>query len=207
MLDSNCCVFLIYSSVPYPISETDPVCIKTFIEQLPIPTSRETPLVFYTFSSIPDNDTYSPKLDLPVIKPIRQHNDVAAACEWSKDIVGLFFHVRTQLVDYQNILKTAQCSTPIMQQYLKSKLLEFLCSIRAKLIVFSAVEELKNILDQIDMSTSGQTISTSRSLNSGNVSSNEVSNAPSIGFSHFLTDVAKNNDGLSSGNFNELYTS
>jgi hypothetical protein len=195
------------SSVPYPISKTKPMSIKTFSEQLPIPTSRETPLVFYTFSPLKKGDTFSPKLHIPVVKQIRQKNDVAAACEWSKDIVGLFFYVKTQLIEYQHILQTAQCSTTIMQQHLKSKLLEFLCSIRSKLIVFRAIEELKNILDQIDNSASGQTTPTNSSSfnsNGGNVppvrTSSHSGEAPSIGFSHLLNNTSSNDSSLSPGN-------
>jgi hypothetical protein len=200
--------FLIFISVPYPISKSKPMSIKTFSEQLPIPTSRETPLVFYTFSPIKNGDPYSPKLHIPDVKPIRQVNDVAAACEWSKDIVGLFFYVKTQLTEYQHILQTAQCSTTIMQQHLKSKLLEFLCSIRSKLIVFRAIEELKNILDQIDNSASGQTTPTNgTSINgnganglSGRTQPTGSGEAPSIGFSHLLNNPPSNDNSLSPGN-------
>ena len=180
--------------------------IKTFCEQLPIPTSRETPLVFYTFSPIKNDDSYSPILHIPEVKKIRQYNDVAAACEWSKDIVGLFFYVKTQLIEYQNILQTAQCSTTIMQQHLKSKLLEFLCSIRAKLIVFRAIEELKNILDQIENSTSGQTTPTngsSMNSNGANIpparTQSASGEAPSIGFSHLLNNPPSTDNSLSPG--------
>ncbi len=172
--------------------------IKQFCEQLPIPTSRETPLVFYTFSALKPNE-YSPNLHIPYIKPIRQFNDVAAACEWSKDMVGFFFYIKSQLIDYQHILQTAQCSTTIMQQHLKSNLVEFLCSIRAKLIVFRAIEELKNILDQIDSNTTSQS-SSSSSASNVSMNSNNGSNppgrtqsisgeAPPIGFSHLLNNA------------------
>jgi hypothetical protein len=175
--------------------------IKLFCEQLPIPTSRETPLVFYTFSPIRD-DNYSPTLCIPQVKPIRQYNDVAAACEWSRDIVGLFFYVKTQLIEYQHILQTAQCSTTIMQQHLKSRLLEFLCSIRSKLIVFRAIEELKNILDQIDHNTSGQSTPTNSLPMTTNGSSKRTQSssgeAPSIGFSHLVNDLSSTNDNNSS---------
>ena len=180
--------------------------IKTFCEQLPIPTSHETPLVFYTFSPVRIGDSYSPKVHIPDVKAIRQYNDVAAACEWSKDVVGLFFYVKTQLLEYQHILQTAQCSTTIMQQHLKSKLLEFLCSIRAKLIVFRAIEELKNILDQIENSTSGQTTPTGVSLNfngtttsAGRTQASSTGEAPSIGFSHLLNNAPSNDSSLSPG--------
>ena len=154
-----------FSSVPYPLTKNKPISIKEFCERLPTPTSRENPLVFYTFSPIKQSDEYAPILYIPKVKPIRQYNDVAAACEWSKDVVGFFFYVKNQLVEYQQILQTAQCSTTIMQQHLKSKLLEFLCDIRKKLILFRAIEELKNILDQIDSSTNGQLTPTNLSLN------------------------------------------
>ncbi len=195
-------IFILFS-VPYPISKTKPMSIKTFSEQLPIPTSCETPLVFYTFSPIKDGDGYSPILHIPDVKPIRQYNDVAAACEWSKDIVGLFFYVKTQLIEYQHILQTAQCSTTIMQQHLKSKLLEFLCSIRAKLIVFRAIEELKNILDQIDNNASAQTTPTnsiptnhnSTNINGSSARTHSASGeAPSIGFSHLLNNPSSSSD-------------
>ena len=183
--------------------------IKTFCEQLPIPTSRETPLVFYTFSALKPNE-YSPELHMPYVKPIRQFNDVAAAFEWSKDMVGFFFYIKGQLTDYQHILQTAQCSTTIMHQHLKSNLVEFLCSIRAKLIVFRAIEELKNILDQIDTNTTSQSSSSSTSnvsmnSNSGNNSSGRTqstsSEAPGIGFSHLLNNAAA---ASSSSNENSL---
>lgn len=176
--------------------------VKKFCEQLPIPTSHATPLVFYTFSTV-NTQEVSPQLYVPLIRPIRQYNDVAAACEWSKDMVGLFFYIKVQLTDYQHILQTAQCSTTIMQQHLKSNLLEFLCSIRAKLIVFRAIEELKNILDQIDTNPPSQS-----SSSSGNVSMNSVSGsipsgrspstsggeAPGIGFSHLLNNNPSSNE-------------
>jgi hypothetical protein len=142
------------------------------------------------------------------MKPIRQFNDVAAACEWSKDMVGFFFYIKSQLIDYQHILQTAQCSTTIMQQHLKSNLLEFLCSIRAKLIVFRAIEELKNILDQIDSNTTSQSSSSSASnvsMNSNNGNNppartqSSSGEAPPIGFSHLL-----NNATASSSNENSL---
>lgn len=179
--------------------------IKTFCEQLPIPTSRETPLVFYTFSPIKEGDLYVPKLHMPAVKPIKQYNDVASACDWSKDTIGLFFYVKNQLVEYQHILQTAQCSTTIMQQHLKSKILEFLSSIRSKLIDFRAIEELKYILDEIDNSTSGQATpnSPSMSLNNGTSSLSRPSSAngevPSIGFSHYLSNPAANDNPSSSG--------
>jgi hypothetical protein len=192
----------IYFSVPYPVSKSKPTSIKTFCEQLPIPTSRETPLVFYTFSPLKSNK-FSPILHIPFAKPIRQYNDVAATCEWSKDIVGLFFYVKIQLIEYQHILQTAQCSTTIMQQHLKSNLLEFLCLIRAKLIVFRSIEELKNILDQIDCNTNSQ-LSSSSSSNVSMNSNNENSlpgrtqstniEAPSIGFSHLLNNTTSSNE-------------
>ena len=191
------------SSVPYPVSSNKPMTIKKFCEQLPIPTSHATPLVFYTFSTVNTQEIY-PQLHVPSIRPIRQYNDVAAACEWSKDMVGLFFYIKAQLTDYQHILQTAQCSTTVMQQHLKSNLLEFLCSIRAKLIVFRAIEELKNILDQLDTNPPSQ----SSSSTSGNVSMSSVSgntptsrslstgggDAPAIGFSHLLSNNASSSE-------------
>jgi hypothetical protein len=180
------------------------MAVKTFCEQLPTPTSRETPLVFYTFSPL-QNNCYSPRLHIPDVKPIRQYNDVAASCEWSKDMVGLFFYIKTQLTEYQNILQTAQCSTTIMQQHLKSNLLEFLCSIRSKLIVFRSIEELKNILDQIDCNTTSHPTSSnnvSMSSNHGNSTSGRTQStsgeAPPIGFSHLFNNVASPNDNSSS---------
>ena len=184
-----------------------------FWEQLPIPTSSETPLVFYTFSPISSNESYCPVLHMPIVRPIRQYNDVAAAYDWSKDIVGLFFYIKTQLIEYQHILQTAQCSTTIMQQHLKSNLSEFLCSIRSKLITFRAVEELKNILDQINKSTNNQLPSSSNvamnSNNENNFSKRTQSSsgeAPAIGFSHLINNTEPSNDnGLSSGKKNILF--
>ncbi|CAF3971506.1 unnamed protein product [Rotaria sp. Silwood2] len=203
--ENNVDYYCLFQNVPFPISKTKPISIKLFCEQLPIPTSRETPLVFYTFSPLKDGDLYSPKLHVPEVKQIRQTNDVAAACDWAKDIVGLFFYVKNQLIEYQHILQTAQCSTTIMQQHLKSKLLEFLCSVRSDLVVFRSVEELKHILDQIDSSTSGQTTptsSSSMSLNNGSGSLGRTQTsgeAPSIGFSHLINDVSSNENSLSPG--------
>ncbi|CAF0845241.1 unnamed protein product [Adineta ricciae] len=195
--------FCLFQNVPYPISKSNPMSVKVFCEQLPIPTSRENPLVFYTFSPMKSSPSYIPQIHIPTLKPIRQVNDVAAAYDWSKDTVGLFFYVKNQLNDYQRILQTAQCSTTIMQQHLKSNLLEFLCTIRSKLIVFRAIEELKNILDQIDSSTSSQSSSSSSnnvsmtSLNGNNPSGRPPSTsgeAPSIGFSHLLNNTASSSE-------------
>ncbi|CAF2808183.1 unnamed protein product, partial [Rotaria sp. Silwood2] len=193
--------YCLFQNVPYPISKTKPMSIKAFCEQLPIPTSHETPLVFYTFSPIKSDDKYCPILHIPKLKPIRQYNDVAAACDWSNDTVGFFVYIKTQLIEYQNILKTAQCSTTIMQQHLKSDLLEFLCSIRSKLIVFRAIEELKNIFDQIGSNTNNQsTLSNNLSMNSnnGNNSSGRTQSAsgeaPTIGFSHLYNPSSSSNE-------------
>lgn len=191
----------IFFSIPYPVSKSKPMSIKTFCEQLPIPTSREKPLVFYTFSSSQSKEL-SPKIHIPFVRTIRQYNDVAAACDWSKDIVGLFFYIKTQLMEYQNILQTAQCSTTIMQQHLKSNLLEFLCLIREKLIVFRSIEELKNILDQIDTNTNihSSASSSNVSMSSNNGSSlpgrtqSTSAEAPSIGFSHLLSNTASSSE-------------
>lgn len=172
--------------------------IKNFCEQLPSPTSRESPLVFYTFSSFKSSQVY-PKFFFPEVKPIRQVNDVAAACEWSKDMVGLFFYIKTQLIEYQHILQTAQCSTTVMQQHLKSNLLEFLCLIRSKLTIFRAIEELKNILDQLDTNTNSHSSSPSSvSMSSiGSTSGRTQSTsgeAPGIGFSHLLNNTASSSE-------------
>ncbi|CAF3436135.1 unnamed protein product [Rotaria socialis] len=188
--------FCLFQNMPYPISKTKPMSIKTFCEQLPIPTSRETPLVFYTFSPIDIKDSYCPTVFIPDVKSIRQYNDVAAAYDWSNDMVGNFFYLKTQLIEYQNILKTAQCSTTIMQQQLKSNLLEFLCSIRSKLIVFRAIEELKYILDQMDINANSQppaSNNVSMSSNNGSTASVKIiqpanGEAPSIGFSHLYNN-------------------
>lgn len=187
-------------SIPYPISKSKPMSVKTFCEQLPIPTSRDTPLVFYTFSPLRSNDPYCPMIRIPTVKPMRQYNDVASACDWSNDMVGNFFYIKTQLLEYQNILKTAQCSTTIMQQHLKSNLLEFLCLIRSKLIVFRSIEELKHILDQIDINTSqtASSASTSMSSNNGNNPVTRVQSngeVPSIGFSHLYNNNPTSPDG------------
>lgn len=178
--------------------------VKKFCEQLPIPTSHANPLVFYTFSAVNDKEAL-PKLHIPSIRSIRQFNDVAAAFDWSKDTVGLFFYIKAQLTDYQHILQTAQCSTTIMQQHLKSNLLEFLCSIRAKLIVFRAIEELKNILDQIDNNPPSHSSSSSGNVSMSSVSghtpsgrslstSGPSSEAPGIGFSHLLNNNPSSNE-------------
>jgi len=182
--------YCLFQNVPYPINKSNPLSIKDFCDRLPLPTSRETPLVFYTFSSFKSNDNYSPTLRLPPVKPIRQYNDVAAACEWSKDMVGLFFYVKTQLLEYQNILQTAQCSTTIMQQHLKGKLLEFLCVVRSRLINFRAIEELKNILDQLETSSNGQITSATASpaLPQRSTPSINGGEGPSIGFSHLYNN-------------------
>lgn len=157
-------------SVPFPIFTKNPMNIKTMCKRLPIPTSREVPLVFYTFSPLKHVELSSLIIHTPDVKPIRQLNDVAATYNWSRDMVGLFFYIKTQLVDYQRILQTAQCSTTIMQEQLKLKHLDFLCLIRSKLIVFRAIEELKNILDQIDQHNSPITKerSSSTSITDGN---------------------------------------
>ncbi|CAF1406879.1 unnamed protein product [Adineta steineri] len=201
--DHNEEYYCLFQNVSYPISKKNPITIKQFCEQLPIPTSRETPLVFYTFSPLKSNDQYIPYLHIPTVKPIRQFNDVAAAYDWSKDMVGLFIYIKNQLIDYQHILQTAQCSTTIMQQHLKTNLLEFLCTIRSKLIVFRAIEELKNILDQIDSNTSSQTTSSSNiSMNSNNGNNSSLrtqstgggEGAPSIGFSHLFNNAASSSE-------------
>ena len=185
----------LWFSVPYPIAKPKSMSIRTFCEQLPTPTSRETPLVFYTFSPLAPGDTFSPSLYIPKVKAIRQFNDVAAACEWSKDTMGLFFYIKNQLIDYQRILQTAQCSTTVMQQHLKSNLLEFLCLIREKLIVFRAIEELKHILDQIDSHSTHITPPTSN--RTASVSSVD---GPSIGFSHLFNNNNNNNNTSSADN-------
>lgn len=103
--------------------------------------------------------------------------------------MGLFFYIKNQLIDYQRILQTAQCSTTVMQQHLKSNLLEFLCLIREKLIVFRAIEELKHILDQIDSHSTH--INPPASNRAPSVSS---ADGLSIGFSHLFNTNASSAD-------------
>ena len=172
-------------SIPYPISKEDSISVSEFCDQLPSATSGHVPLVFYTFSCLTTEQNYVPKFDIPKVKQIRNYNDVAAACDWSKDMVGLFFNVKSKLLDYQQILQTAQCSTTIMQKHVKSKMIEFLCMIREKLIVFRAIEELKLVLDQIDRQNQNQTNSNqiqrsprpTRSKSTGNEISTILTNA------------------------------
>jgi hypothetical protein len=195
------------SSLPYPIVKSQTVSIKKFCEQLPIPTSHETPLVFYTFSLFNNHNAYVPTIYMPEVKPIIQYNDVAATCEWSKDNVGFFFYVKKQLIDYQHILQTAQCSTTTVQQHLKTKLLEFLCSIRSKLITFRAIEELKNILDEIDnTSGSGSTtpnhaspVNVNQAMATSTRSATSTTDVPSIGFSHLFNSPPTNEPNHSAG--------
>ncbi|CAF0737153.1 unnamed protein product [Didymodactylos carnosus] len=200
-----CCIQNIY----YPLPKTKSMAIKIFCEQLPIPASKENPLVFYTFSSQRSNDKYVPKLIIPDVKPIKQLNDVAAACDWSKDIIGNFFYVKYQLIEYQNILQTAQCSTTIIQQHLKSKLLELLCLIREKLMVFKSIDELKLILEQIDQNANEQSGSTSgspcasRVLHDGNTNYSNNPSSGHLGFAGLLCNNASptssNDSSVSSG--------
>ena len=198
-------LILPFLSVPYPIAKSKPVSIKEFCEQLPIPTSSETPLVFYTFSSFKNNASHAPKIQIPHVKPIRQFNDVSSACDWSKDEVGCFVYVKTQLREYQDILQTAQCSTTIMQQHLKAKLLEFLCDIRAKLIHFRAIEELQNILEQIESNSNGQasmsipTMNTNGAATPAGRSLTAGSDALAIGFSRISNTLGSADNSLSPG--------
>ncbi|CAF0780092.1 unnamed protein product [Didymodactylos carnosus] len=207
--DYYCCI----QNIHYPLPKANTITIKAFCEQLPIPPSKENPLVFYTFSTERSDNNYVPKIIIPEVKPIKQYNDVAAACDWSKDVIGSFFYIKDQLMEYQNILQTAQCSTSIIQQHLKSKLVEFLCLIREKLMIFKSIDELKLILEQIDCNSNQQNGNTNMSSpvshnnsqspinNNGGLNRDPASGKILLGFSALLLN---NNVSPTSSNENSL---
>jgi hypothetical protein len=65
--------------------------------------------------------------------------------DWSKNLSGLFFYLKNQLVEYEYIMKIIQCSITTIHRFLKSKLFKLLCSIRNELLDYQAFHELERI--------------------------------------------------------------
>ena len=91
-----------------------------------------------------------------------------------------------------------------MQQHLKTKLLEFLCAIRAKLIHFRAIEELQNILEQIESHSNGQTPIGSPSMNTNGGAtpagrSLTTGDPPPFGLSYLANSFSSTDNTLSPG--------
>ena len=70
--------------------------------------------------------------------------------DWSKNIVGLFFYLKAQLVEYEYIMKTTQSSITTINRFLKSKLLKLLCVIRNEIFHFQPIHELQRIVDVLE---------------------------------------------------------
>jgi oligoribonuclease (3'-5' exoribonuclease) len=132
------------------VSETQRITVKAFCELLPIPTTREKPLVVYTFSSLKFDLKYVSNVYLPEIQSIESKQNVfPAVYDWSKNITGLFFYLKKQLMEYVYIIEITQSSIVTMHRFLETKLLELLCSVREKLIDYQTIHELEKRFDQI----------------------------------------------------------
>ncbi len=126
--------------------------MKTFCEQLPCLSSREEPLVIYTFSSLKFDGKCIAKMDISEIQPMKNIGDsFSSVYDWSQNITGLFFYVKNQLIEYEFIMKITESSVMSIHRLLQSKLLELLCSIRAKRLDYQALDELERIVELIGL--------------------------------------------------------
>ncbi len=97
-------------------------------------------------------------MDIPEIQPLKNLQDVFLSnYDWSKNIVGLFFYLKTQLIEYEYIMKTTQLSITTINRFLKSKLFKLICVIRHEIFRYQPIYELQRIADVIDAkNNSGQ---------------------------------------------------
>jgi len=65
--------------------------------------------------------------------------------DWSKNLTGLFFYLKNQLIEYEYIMKITQSSIITIHRFLRSKLLKLLCSIRNKIYDYRPLYELERI--------------------------------------------------------------
>jgi hypothetical protein len=146
-------------SVHYPISKTKQISIKNFYEQLPVEPSREKPLIIYTLSPLKFDQKCVPKVNIPEIQPMKNIRDVFfSVYDWSKNLTGLFFYLKNQLIEYEYIMKITQSSIITIHRFLKSKLLKLLCSIRNKLFDYRPLYELERIVNIIESQSSAKLI-------------------------------------------------
>ncbi len=73
--------------------------------------------------------------------------------DWSKNLTGLFFYLKNQLIEYEYIMKITQSSISTIHQFLKTKLFKLLCSIRNELFDYQAFHELERIVNLIESKT------------------------------------------------------
>jgi hypothetical protein len=78
--------------------------------------------------------------------------------DWSKNLTGLFFYLKNQLIEYEYIMKITQSSIITIHRFLKSKLLKLLCSIRNKLFDYRPLYELERIVNIIESQSSAKLI-------------------------------------------------
>jgi hypothetical protein len=89
-------------------------------------------------------------VDIPEILPAKNLQDVFLSnYDWSKNIIGLFFYLKTQLIEYEYIMTITQSSITTINRFLKSKLLKLLCSIRSEILHYQPIHELQRVADVI----------------------------------------------------------
>ena len=90
-------------------------------------------------------------MDIPEIQPMKNIQDVFFSVhDWSKNVIGLFFYLKNQLVEYEYIMKTTQSSITTIHRFLKSKLFKLLSSIRNELFDCQAIHELERVATVIE---------------------------------------------------------
>lgn len=76
--------------------------------------------------------------------------------DWSKNITGLFFYIKQQLVEYEYTIKIIQSSITTIHRSLKSNLLKLLCDIRKDCFDYQTIDELHRISKIIDSTIARQ---------------------------------------------------
>ena len=137
-------------SVYYSICKNERLSIKALYERLPVPPSRDQPLVIYTLSALKFDQKSTPKVDIPEIQTKNLQDVFITNYDWSKNVVGLFFYLKVHLTEYKYIMETIQSSITTINRFLKSKLLKLLYVIRNEIFRYQPIHELERIVDVID---------------------------------------------------------
>ena len=85
-------------------------------------------------------------MEIPELQPMKNLQDVfLSVSDWSKNITGLFFFIKQQLVEYEYMIKTIQSSITTIHRFLKANLLKLLCEIRKDCFDYQTIDELHQI--------------------------------------------------------------
>lgn len=99
-----------------------------------------------------------PKVLIPEIQPMKNTGDVFTSVhDWSKNINGLFYYLKSQLIEHEYIMKITQSSIITIHRFLKTKLYKILSIIRNDIYSYQPFHELQKILQLIQTQNNSTT--------------------------------------------------